>query len=56
MDNEQIIFDKNNDRNKIMVDYLAIRVNIILYYIMLLIVKTHMKDIEKSDSIAYILV
>lgn len=29
MDNQQIIFDKNNDRNKTMVDYLAIRVNII---------------------------
>lgn len=29
MDNQQRIFDKNNDRNKILVDYLAIRVNII---------------------------
>ena len=29
MDNQQRIFDKNNDRYKILVDYLAIRVNII---------------------------
>lgn len=35
MDNQQRIFDKNNGRYKIMVDYLAIRVNNInnmLYY------------------------
>lgn len=29
MDNQQRIFDKNNDRYKILVDYLAIRVNIV---------------------------